>query len=160
MIELPTGLDQLLRADFVKLTIAFLLTFPIAYDRERNTQIMGLRTFPLVALATCSYVLISLTIVDNNSSEVQARIIQGVITGIGFIGGGAILKREEKVLGTASAASIWTTGAIGLAAAYARYDIAVFLAIANFFILRSLTRLKSELAKHEVADGQDSEQTE
>jgi hypothetical protein len=48
-----------------------------------------------------------------------------VVAGICFIGGGAILKKDDQVLGTASAASIWATGAIGIAVAYARYDIAL-----------------------------------
>lgn len=138
-------LENLLQNDFVKLTIALLLTFPVAYDREKATQIMGLRTFPLVAIATCSYVLISQTFIDSSSSGAQARIVQGLVAGIGFIGGGAILKGEERVLGTASAASIWTTGAIGIAVAYSRYDIALFLAAVNFFILRWLTPLKTNL---------------
>lgn len=138
-------LEQLLATDFAKLTIAFFLTFPVAYNREQSTKIMGLRTFPLVAIATCSYVLISLTFLDSTSGSSQARIVQGLVAGIGFIGGGAILKKEDKVLGTASAASIWTTGAIGIAVAYARYDIALFLTAANFLILRWLTPLKAQV---------------
>ncbi len=136
---------QFLFTDFFKLSAALLLTLPIAYNREQATRIMGLRTFPLVAIATCSYVLISNTFIDSTSGDAQARIVQGLVAGIGFIGGGAILKREEKVLGTASAASIWTTGALGIAVAYGRYDIALFLAIVNFMILRWLTPLKTKI---------------
>lgn len=138
---MPEILEQTLFTDFAKLTIAFLLTLPIAINRERATEIMGLRTFPLVAIATCGYVLIGQTFIDS-SGDSLARILQGVTAGIGFIGGGAILKKEEKVFGTASAASIWTTGAIGVAVAFARFDIAIFLALANYLILRWLTPLK------------------
>ncbi|MFO7678573.1 MAG: MgtC/SapB family protein [Chloroflexota bacterium] len=126
----------------MKLTIALVITFPIAYDREKSTKIMGLRTYPLVALATCGYVLISFTFIDPNDSSAQARIVQGILAGIGFIGGAAILKKEKRVRGTATAASVWATGAIGIAAAYARYDIAIFLALAVFVILHWFTALK------------------
>jgi putative Mg2+ transporter-C (MgtC) family protein len=135
---------QLLQNDFVKLTIALLITFPIAYDREKSTQIMGLRTYPLVAVATCAYILISFTFIDPNDSSAQARIVQGILSGIGFIGGAAILKKEDRVKGTATAASVWATGAIGIAAAYARYDIVIFLALAVFIILHWLTPLKNK----------------
>ncbi|MCL4267802.1 MAG: MgtC/SapB family protein [Anaerolineae bacterium] len=139
---MPEFILQLLQNDFVKLTIALLITFPIAYDREKSTQIMGLRTYPLVALATCGYVLISFTFIDANDSSAQARIVQGILAGIGFIGGAAILKKEDRVKGTATAASVWATGAIGIAAAYARYDIAIFLALAVFIILHWFPALK------------------
>lgn len=139
------SLRPLLESDFVKLVFAFLLSLPIAYNREQYTKIMGLRTFPLVSIATCSYILISLSFIEASADDAQARIIQGLVAGIGFIGGGAILKKEDKVLGTASAASIWTTGAIGAAVAYARYDIAIFLMLANFIVLRWLTQMKNNV---------------
>lgn len=142
---MPETFSQLLNSDFIKLVAVFLLTFPIAYNREQSTNIMGLRTFPLVAIATCSYVLVSSTFIPANDSGAQARIVQGIVAGIGFIGGGAILKKDDRVIGTASAASIWTTGAIGIAVAYARYDIGLFLAIADFMILRWLTPLKKNV---------------
>lgn len=137
--------QQVLHSDFLKLTIAFFLALPIAYNREQSTRIMGLRTFPLVAIATCGYVLIAQTFIDTVAGDAQARILQGLVAGIGFIGGGAILKKDDRVLGTASAASIWTTGAIGIAVAYARFDIAIFLAGANFVVLRWLTPLKAKV---------------
>jgi putative Mg2+ transporter-C (MgtC) family protein len=135
---------SVLAADFSQLVIAFLLALPIAYDREQSTRIMGLRTYPLVAVATCGFVLIGLTFIQPDDAGAQARIVQGIVAGIGFIGGGAILKQGDRVLGTASAASIWMTGAIGVAVAYARYDIALFLSAANFVILRLMTPLKDE----------------
>jgi len=138
---------QFLNSDFAKLVIAFLLALPIAYNREQSTRIMGLRTFPLVALATCGYLLIGQSFIQSISDE--ARILQGLVAGIGFVGGGAILKKDDKVLGTASAASIWTTGAIGVAVAYARYDVGLFLAGANFVVLRFLTPLKTEVSQEE-----------
>lgn len=97
---MPPILEQLLNSDFVKLAIAFLFTVPITYNREQSTNIMGLRTFPLVAIATCSYVLVNKTFIPSGDSGAQARIVQGIVAGMGFIGGGAILKKDDHVLGT------------------------------------------------------------
>lgn len=153
-MEISELWNQLQNSDLFKLIIAFLFSLPIAYDREQSTRIMGLRTFPLVAIATCGTILIGMTFIDAASSDAQARIIQGILAGIGFIGGGAILKKEDYVLGTASAASIWTTGAIGIAVAYARFDIALFLAAANFVILRWFTHLKVDVSPDKQGEHQ------
>jgi putative Mg2+ transporter-C (MgtC) family protein len=69
------------------------------------------------------------------SPDGEARVIQGLITGIGFIGGGAILKDADEVSGVSTAASIWNTGAIGMAVAFDRYEIAVLLSALNVFTL-------------------------
>jgi putative Mg2+ transporter-C (MgtC) family protein len=61
---------------------------------------------------------------------------------MGFIGGGAILKNKGSVKGTATAASLWMTGAIGIAVAFHRYEIAIVLALLNFLTLRIVTPLK------------------
>ena len=59
----------------------------------------------------------------------MARIVEGLITGMGFIGGGAILRLKDSVKGTATAASLWATGAIGVAAGLGSYDVAVMLSV-------------------------------
>ena len=100
---------------------------------------MGLRTFSLVAMASCGYVLIATRVVGIDA-EPQARIIQGLMTGIGFVGGGAILKHGANVRGTATAVSIWMTGALGAAVAYSELEIAVLLSVLNYLALRGLSR--------------------
>jgi len=128
-----------------KILLAFLLALPIGWNRERKTRIMGLRTFPLVAVGSTAYVLISLTVLRDNL-EAQARIIQGLITGIGFVGGGAILKDPTgSVQGTATAVSVWTTGALGIAVAYGRYDIALIISLINYLTLRFMANFKNSM---------------
>lgn len=122
---------------------AFVLALPVAWDRERRERSAGLRTFPLVAVASCGYMLIARS-EFSESADAQARMVSGLITGIGFIGGGAILKKGDRTHGTASAASIWSTGALGCAVAYDRYEIAVLLAVINLAALRWLKILKRE----------------
>ena len=124
--------------------IAYVLALPLAWDREKEARSAGLRTFPLVAVASCGYMLVATSILGANS-ESMSRIIAGLVTGIGFIGGGAILKDRGSVHGTATAASIWNTGAIGAAVAFRRYEIAIVLSLINFATLRLLTPLKQRL---------------
>lgn len=127
----------------MKMAIAFALALPIGWDRESRARSAGLRTFPLVAVAACGYMLVGLYVLKHDSA--QARIMFGIITGIGFIGGGAILKDRGTVSGTATAASIWNTGAIGVAVAWQRYEIAIVLALLNFLTLRFTRVLKSHI---------------
>jgi putative Mg2+ transporter-C (MgtC) family protein len=77
-----------------------------------------------------------------DSPEALARIIEGLITGMGFIGGGAILRKEDSVRGTATAASLWVTGAIGIAVGVEAYDVAVMLTIVTVATLWLLPPLK------------------
>jgi putative Mg2+ transporter-C (MgtC) family protein len=135
-------------SDLAHISAAFLLALPIAFEREYTSGRMGLRTFPLVAVASCSYVLIALSALGNDPVA-QSRIIQGLMTGVGFIGGGAILKTGDDVKGTATAASIWSTGALGAAVAYNRYEIAIILSIINLLALRLLRPLRTMLRKSE-----------
>ncbi|MFP4622800.1 MAG: MgtC/SapB family protein [Gemmatimonadota bacterium] len=127
----------------LKMAGAFLLALPVAWEREVQTRIMGLRTFPIVAMATCGYLLIGNELFQ--SDEAQARVVQGLITGMGFVGGGAILKKEGKVEGTATAASLWATGAVGMAVAYSRLDIAVAVSLIIFLTLRFLTPVEKRV---------------
>ena len=130
--------------DLITVTVAYVLALPVAWDREKEVRSAGLRTFPLVAVASCGYMLVAMSILGRGSESVS-RIIQGLITGIGFIGGGAILKDRGTVHGTATAASIWNTGAIGAAAAFNRYEIAIVLSVINFATLRLLTPFKESM---------------
>jgi putative Mg2+ transporter-C (MgtC) family protein len=127
------------------LAIAYLLALPIGLDRESSRRHFGLRTFPLVAVVSCGFMLVGMAVLE--SSEAEARVIQGIITGIGFLGGGAILKDKDQVVGTATAASIWNTGAMGLAVAYGHLEIAVALSILNILTLRYMNRLKDRITR-------------
>ena len=123
------------------LSIAYALAFLIGWNREREDRSAGLRTFPLVAVAACGFVQASEGMV-RGEPEAMARIVEGVITGIGFIGGGAILKGGGEVHGTATAASLWATGAIGVAVGLANYDVAAVICLFTVLTLYILSRLK------------------
>lgn len=127
----------------VALAIAYGLALPIGWDREKTTRSAGLRTFPLVALASCGFVQATETMLAN-SPEATARIVEGLITGIGFIGGGAILKDGLSVHGTATAASIWATGAIGTAVGLGALDVAIAITLLTFLTLKLLPIFKQQ----------------
>jgi putative Mg2+ transporter-C (MgtC) family protein len=92
-------------------------------------------------VASCGYVLIAEKVLGADPNA-RARLLEGIITAVGFIGGGAILKHGASVSGTATAASIWNTGAVGISVAYGRYEIAVLLVLLNFASLRLLLPFK------------------
>lgn len=119
---------------------AFVLALPAAWNREYEARSAGLRTFPLVAVAACGYMLVGLEVLT--STDAESRVMYGIIAGMGFIGGGAILKSSGKVTGTATAASLWNTGAIGVAVAFHRYEIAIVLSAINFLTLFFGTSVK------------------
>lgn len=134
----------------VALGIAYLLALPIGWNREREERSAGLRTFPLVAVASCGFVQAAEALTAGEA-EAMARIIEGIITGMGFIGGGAILRLKDSVKGTATAASLWVTGAIGVSVGLGSLDVAVVLSIATIATLWILSPIKEsiEAERHE-----------
>jgi putative Mg2+ transporter-C (MgtC) family protein len=130
-------------AHVLALAAAFALAVPIGWDREKRERTAGLRTFPLVALASCGFVQ-ACENMFGHSPDGMSKVIEGIITGIGFIGGGAILKHGNTVHGTATAASLWATGAIGVSVGLGSYDVAVTIAVFTFLTLRLLTLVKEE----------------
>ena len=126
----------------VKMGLSYLLAIPIGWEREQEHQSVGVRTFPIVAMASCGYMLIALQGGTNNG---DLRALQGLMTGIGFVGGGAILRNGASVRGTATAASVWNTGAIGAAVAYGRLEVAALLSVLNLLTLHALLPIKRKL---------------
>jgi len=133
----------------VALAFAFALAIPIGWDREKRARSAGLRTFPLVALASCGFIQASESLLAH-TPDGMAKVIEGLITGIGFIGGGAILKQGNSVQGTATAASLWATGAMGVSVGLGGYDVAITIAAFTFLTLRLLTIIKDESSSEQA----------
>lgn len=127
--------------------VAYILAVPIGWNRERHERSAGLRTFPLVAVATCGFMLVGIDTLT--TPDAQARVLEGIITGMGFIGGGAILKSGRVVTGSATAASLWGTGAVGVAVAWQRYEIAFVLSLLTFVTLQFVPSFKSMVRDEE-----------
>jgi putative Mg2+ transporter-C (MgtC) family protein len=137
-------IEQVFR-NIIQLLIALLLPFLIAWERESSSRSAGLRTFPLVSMAACTFTILAVSIFTDQGA--QSKVIAGIITGIGFIGGGAIIKDKSHVSGTSTAAAIWSTGAIGIAVGLGRIEIAIALSFMTFVTLKLIGRVKEEVNK-------------
>ena len=144
---------QLIFERFMLLSCAYLLALPIAWNRERHSRSAGLRTYPLVAIGACGFFIVGQSFLDDNDSN--ARLIQGLMGGLGFLGGGAILKTEGNVSGMATAASIWITGVIGMSVALMHFEIAVVLSALSFFTLRFGWEAKKAVGKADEVEQED-----
>src|SRR3984885_6422076 len=131
---------QFLWICFEKIAIAWLMVLPTGWWAEKQGHSVGIRTFPLVAMASCGFLLV----LDNVNGD-GSRVLQGMITGIGFVGGGAIVRDGLNVRGTATAASIWAAGALGAAVALGRVEIGVVLAVMDVCTLGALVPVKDKL---------------
>lgn len=129
---------------YLRLVGALLLALPVGWQREKHADTMGLRTFPLVAMGACAFVLIGDAFIGSDAPDAMARILQGLMTGIGFVGGGAILKHDNHVSGTAAAASIWVVGAIGASVGFGFWGFAIALSVLNVISVSTLGRFKKQ----------------
>ena len=118
----------------VHLLVAFLLSLPIGWHQAREQRSACIRTFALVGMASCGVVQTAVAVIGPEVAN-QANVLQGVMTGIGFIGAGAIIRQGDYTTGNATAASIWTVGIIGAAVGYGYFDIGFILAAANLAVL-------------------------
>jgi putative Mg2+ transporter-C (MgtC) family protein len=136
---------ELMLIHTIQMVIAFVLVLPVGFNRENSRQSIGLRTFPLVSLASCSFALLGFEVQGNDPSA-MGRIVSGVVTGIGFIGGGAILKKENAIEGTSTAAAIWAAGCVGVAVAMGRLEIAILISVFMAIIFYFVSPLKQKLS--------------
>lgn len=129
----------------LELVVAFALAVPIGWERERSDRSMGLRTFPLIAVASCAFIVIAQLMSPGHEGEWN-RTLEGVATGVGFLGAAAVVKHGLHVLGTATAAGVWLTAALGAAAGFRLWGIAIALSVIGFVTLR-LVRLAAPEGK-------------
>jgi len=129
----------------VRLLVAIALGGILGLQRAHVGKAAGVRTHMLVALGAAIVVLLP-HLIGMSSADVS-RIIQGTLTGIGFIGGGVILKMSEQhqIVGITTAASIWLTATLGIVAGTGRLGLAVVGAILAFLILTLFGWLEREL---------------
>ena len=129
----------------VRLLLAVLLGAAIGYERERHRRAAGLRTHMLIALG------VALVVVAAEQSAMAiadtSRVLQGILAGIGFLGAGAILKQgePEHVKGLTTAASVWATAAIAIAAGLGRASTAIIATIIALLILSLLVPFEQRM---------------
>jgi putative Mg2+ transporter-C (MgtC) family protein len=138
---------QVLRVS-IRLITALFIGGVIGLQRELTHHPAGLRTHMLVALGA-AVLVVSASESGMNTGDVS-RIIQGIVTGIGFLGGGAILKltTEHEIRGLTTAAGIWMTAAASVAAGLGRIGAALIGVALALFVLMSLRTLEKRLGRH------------
>ncbi|MBT2339364.1 MULTISPECIES: MgtC/SapB family protein [Pseudomonas] len=129
----------------VRLLMAALLGGVLGFEREQKGKAAGVRTHMLVALGAALFVLVPQ--LSGSQADAMSRVIQGVVAGIGFLGAGTILKNTEgdvsHVKGLTTAAGLWMTAAIGVAAGLGREATAVLstvLALGIFSVMPMIVR--------------------
>ena len=133
----------------IRLLAAALLGAIVGLERERAKKSAGLRTQTLVCVGTAAFVLVASS--AGLSNEGISRVIQGIVTGIGFIGAGSILKvgEEHQVRGLTTAASVWMTAAIGVSAGLGTVGIAALLTLLALIILAVVGAVEARAEKRE-----------
>ncbi len=127
----------------LRLSVALLLGALLGYERESVGAAAGLRTHMLVALGAALFMLIPHQ--AGMRIEDVSRVMQGVIAGIGFLGAGAIIKlQDESVKGLTTAAGIWLTAAVGVAAGMGLEATAVVSAVFGWIVLFILRKLQDQ----------------
>lgn len=133
----------------IRLILAFILGSIIGLERQKKGGGAGLRTHILVTVGSALIMLTSLYIYDvyQETSDVDpGRIAAGVVTGIGFLGAGTIIRSKERVLGLTTAASIWVSSAIGLAIGCGYLSAAIIVAGLSYLALSLLKKLEKDTA--------------
>jgi putative Mg2+ transporter-C (MgtC) family protein len=143
MAGLPDG-EQMARV-IIRLVAAALFGAIVGIQRERAGKPAGVRTHMLVALGAALFVISGLEF--GMDSADMSRVVQGLATGIGFIGGGAILKltAEREVEGLTTAAGIWMTAAVGVAAGLGRWGSAGLGVVLTWTILSIIGEITHRL---------------
>ncbi len=126
----------------LRLGLACALGAAIGWERERNAASAGLRTHMLVCMGTALFVLVPQQMGMQNDE--MSRVMQGVLSGVGFLGAGAVIKlsQDGEVRGLTTAAGIWTTAAIGVAVGMGREMTAIVSTIVAVVILALLLRIE------------------
>lgn len=139
----------------IRLSIAAACGMVVGIEREVKERPAGLRTFTLISLGAASFTLIVLEVVGQflllGNEEMIAidptRIIKGVIGGIGFLGAGAIIQSQGRVVGVTTGASIWVSGAIGVACGFGLLELAGLITAMVFLILWGLGSIEKHYIK-------------
>jgi len=147
---MPTDLQMVAR-----LLLTLVLSGLIGLERQVHRRDAGLRTHILVALGSCLIMLTSLYVFDIYKDQAAldpVRIAAGVVTGIGFLGAGTIIRESDGVRGLTTAASLWVVAGIGLAVGVGFNKIAIYATVLVLIVLHFLRYLETPLEKTSYDD--------
>jgi putative Mg2+ transporter-C (MgtC) family protein len=147
MVTMPEELGLALGGSF-RLILAVVLGGALGYERQRLGKAAGLRTHMLVSLGSALFVLGALE--AGAAPGDVTRVVQGIATGIGFVGAGAILKLSDQgqvhVVGLTTASTVWIAAAVGMSVGAGRFWLPVFATALCLIILAVIGRLERHRA--------------
>lgn len=142
---MPTDLEMIMR-----LLLTLVLSGLIGLERQVHRRDAGLRTHILVSLGSCLIMLTSLYVFDIYKEQTAldpVRIAAGVVTGIGFLGAGTIIRESDGVRGLTTAASLWVVAGIGLAVGVGFNRVAIYTTALVLIVLHFLRYVEVPLSK-------------
>ena len=123
----------------IRVMAAAVLGAAIGYEREVRTKSAGIRTHVLVALGSALFMIISIYGFKDVKQFDAARVAAGVVTGIGFLGGGIIIKLQKShIIGLTTAAGLWVTAAIGLAVGCGMFELGILCTVVTIICLEAM----------------------
>jgi putative Mg2+ transporter-C (MgtC) family protein len=146
----------------LRLGIAAACGFLIGIDRELKRKNLGVRVFLLVCLGSAGFTLILIEITNfyhtnfKDLSMDPTRIISGIVTGIGFLGGGAFLQNKGRITGAATGASIWVSGGVGVACGFGFYWHAGLITAYAVIVLAIIGHFRAKYRKDMKNDTKDA----
>ncbi len=148
---------------FFQLTLATLLGMGLGVERSIAGKTAGMRTYALVSLGSCLFTVTSVLVSTAYIGTVDfdpLRVAAGIITGIGFIGAGVIIFRENTPRGLTTAAGLWVVSGIGIAVGFGLYALAIFSTLLALSVFTLMWYLENRV-KHfsDYLNGHDAEST-
>jgi putative Mg2+ transporter-C (MgtC) family protein len=151
----------------VKISLAALLGAIVGLEREWGGHSAGLRTNMVIAISSCLFTIISIEGFPlRGASQDTARVAAQIVTGVGFLGAGVVLRSKKHVRGLTTAATIWLVAAIGMAIGAGAYFVAVFATVLSTILVIFLAPVSHRLEQrawerekmHQAAEKEEAEQ--
>ena len=143
--------DPTLAVTFMQLTLAAVLGLLLGAERSIAGKSAGMRTFALIALGSCLFTITSVLVTTEYLGKVNfdpMRVTAAIISGVGFIGAGLILFRQNLLRGLTTAAGMWIASGVGVAVGFGLYAIALFTTLITLFIFTAVWFVEAKLKIH------------
>ena len=139
----------------IRVALSVILGFAIGLERELTSKFAGLRTHILVCLGSCVFTILSIFVFPTFAAEGDpqaygdpARIAAQILTGIGFIGGGTVLRQGPTVFGLTTAATLWTTASIGMAVGTGSIILGIIATVLTLVVLILVRKIEIVFVKN------------
>ena len=145
---------------FSKLVIAMVCGMLLGTERLLSHKAAGMRTYAIVAMGSALFVMTGDLIFSRYGTAVApSAIMQGIITGIGFMGAGVIIFRDSNVVGLTTASGLWVAAGIGMAAGFGLYTLAVLTTLLALFVFIVLWHIEQAIKKYSFTMPDDHKET-